>query len=355
MSHFCLLRNPEAYRPVDWNLLADDAARAHWLDHFERQFESTLEHAVRQYGKAASPQIEEARKEFAARIESLRRNSDIHGNGTFTVLDLDRIREGILHGHSLHDPYRKAKNQANLDALQIYPEFTRSLHAMPDDEKWLYLAESMLAGNIFDLGAEATMQLRPDADAFFDALDDLKPRPWLIDDFDRLEADLMLSLPAKWTKAVIFLDNAGPDFVLGVMSLARELALAGVMVVLAANEGAALNDMTVDETIDMIQRIAAIDGDLRAMIDAQMLEVASTGSGVPLLDLSNVSDELNEAAADADLVIFEGMGRALESNFDVELTVDCLQIAAIKDSAVAKRYNGELYDLVCRYRPITTA
>jgi type II pantothenate kinase len=194
------------------------------------------------------------------------------------------------------------------------------------------------------------------ADEFFDAMDNrLKERPWLIDDFDHVEAALLDGPPAKWSKVVIFVDNAGPDFVLGVMPWARELSLIGTQVVLAANERASLNDMTVDETTDMVRRIAAIDPDLEAMIAAQMLEVASTGSGVPLLDLSEVSDELNEAAADADLVTFVGMGRALESNFDAELTVDAFHVAMLKDPAVASRLGGEVYDCVVRYSPVDTA
>ncbi|MFW5840686.1 MAG: ARMT1-like domain-containing protein, partial [Planctomycetota bacterium] len=87
----------------------------------------------------------------------------------------------------------------------------------------------------------------------------------------------------------------------------------------------------------------------------RMFEVASTGTGVPLLDLRNVSNELNEAAADADLVAFIGMGRALESNFDVDLNVDTLHLAIIKDPMVAQRYGGQPYDCVIRYRPVDTA
>ncbi|MFP4356084.1 MAG: ARMT1-like domain-containing protein [Phycisphaerae bacterium] len=356
MSHFSLLRDPEAYRPTDWNLLEDDAGRKHWLDHFEVQFVNTLENAVKQYGKAAAPQIEQARADFAQAISRLREDpAGLNNNGQLTVLDLDYVREKILHSHGLHDPYLKTKQQANFSALEAYPEVVRELHALPNDEKWLYLFESVLTGNMFDLGSKTTMHLQGTAEEFFDMMDELKERPWLIDDFDHVEAALLDGPPAKWSKVVMFVDNAGPDFVLGVMPLARELSLIGTQVVLAANENAALNDMTVDETTDMVRRIAAVDPDLEAMIEARMFEVASTGTGVPLLDLRNVSNELNEAAEDADLVAFIGMGRALESNFDVDLNVDTLHLAIIKDPMVAQRYGGQPYDCVIRYRPVDTA
>ena len=46
----------------------------------------------------------------------------------------------------------------------------------------------------------------------------------------------------------MFVDNAGRDLILGVMPLVREMALAGTMIVLAANELPSINDITVDET-----------------------------------------------------------------------------------------------------------
>jgi len=101
-----------------------------------------------------------------------------------------------------------------------------------------------------------------------------------------------------------------------------------------------------------MQDLAGIDVDLPALLDAQMFEVVSTGNGIPLIDLSEVSDELNAATEDADLVILEGMGRAVESNFDAAFTVDTVHLALLKDPQVAARVGGELFDCVCRYKPI---
>jgi type II pantothenate kinase len=63
-----------------------------------------------------------------------------------------------------------------------------------------------------------------------------------------------------------------------------------------------------------------------------------------------VSDELNRAAADADLLIIEGMGRGVESNLGARFTCDALNIAMIKDAMVAKRVAGKVFDVVCRFR-----
>ena len=138
------------------------------------------------------------------------------------------------------------------------------------------------------------------------------------------------------------------------MPLARELSLEGTRIVLAANEHAVLNDVTADETVDLVERLAAQDADLAALIRAEMFEVVSTGNDIALLDLADVSDELNEAAEDAELVILEGMGRAIESNFDAQFKVDALHLATLKDPDIAARLGGEVLDCVCKYTPAET-
>ncbi len=220
---------------------------------------------------------------------------------------------------------------------------------MPDEEKWLRLIECVFAGNLFDFGSMTGTDMADDPAGFFSALEETKPRPWLVDDYDALAEDLRSAPPLKWGQAVIFVDNAGAAFVLGVMPLARELALLGTKIVLAANEGPALNDITVDETIELVEELAVADSDLAALINAEMFEVVSSGSRIPLLDLGDVSEELNEAAADADLVILEGMGRAVETNFEAAFKIDSLRLALLKMPEVAAQIGGEMYDCVCRY------
>jgi damage-control phosphatase, subfamily II, stand-alone protein len=47
-----------------------------------------------------------------------------------------------------------------------------------------------------------------------------------------------------------------------------------------------------------------------------------------------VSPELAAAAADADLVVLEGMGRAIETNLNAHFTVDSLKLGMIKHPEV---------------------
>ena len=50
-----------------------------------------------------------------------------------------------------------------------------------------------------------------------------------------------------------------------------------------------------------------------------------------------------------DLVVLEGMGRAIETNLNVDLTVPCLRIGMIKHPEVAQSLGGDLYGCVCKF------
>ena len=58
------------------------------------------------------------------------------------------------------------------------------------------------------------------------------------------------------------------------------------------------------------------------------------------------------AARGADLVVLEGMGRAVHTNFRTKFTCDSLKLAMVKNSHLAKSLlGGVLYDCVCMYEP----
>jgi len=350
VANFVLLKDPACYVADDWDMAGRAASRGHWLDLFEAHFAETLKLAASNLPETSAPNVARASEEFSTWMARLRRDPTALDSGRLTGMDLDRLRERVMRENELGDPYRRIKDRENALAVSLYGDLTAQLDAMSDGERWPAMVRGIFAGNRFDLGAQSIRHGSQRAPDFFESFSGLKPRPWRVDDLDALAADLQR--PGRWAKAVVFVDNAGGDFVLGIVPFVRALAACGTQIVLAANEGPALNDITIAEAHDVLARLGRIDEVLAAQLTEGRIRAVSSGGRFPMIDLANVSDELNDAARDADLVILEGMGRAIESNYDAQFTVDSLHLALLKDEEIAGRIGGELYDCVCKYRPL---
>jgi len=58
-------------------------------------------------------------------------------------------------------------------------------------------------------------------------------------------------------------------------------------------------------------------------------------------------------AGRVDLVVLEGMGRAIHTNYHASFTCDTLKIAMIKNTRLAQTlFNGNAFDSVCRFEPV---
>jgi len=158
------------------------------------------------------------------------------------------------------------------------------------------------------------------------------------------------------------------------LPLTRELLRRGTEVVLVANSLPALNDVTASElpTIvaeaakhcDILRKAAEAGG---LLVDAMVtdreesvqnvssvprLMVVENGCGSPCIDFRQVSSDLAAAANEADLVILEGMGRALHTNFNARFKCEALKLAMVKNQRLAEKIvNGNIYDCICRYEP----
>jgi uncharacterized protein with ATP-grasp and redox domains len=287
---------------------------------------------------------EACKTEFFARFDAFL--ADPRGFGRVTILTLDQWRDPILRKHGFGQAFSDLKERENAGALRLLAKVCAELDGLAGHEQLRAVVLGVLAGNIFDMGAEAVAHtfLGPGgAHGFFETRDKIVPRPWRIDDYDALAGRLLNGPPHR--KAVYFVDNAGADFILGAIPFMRWLGRRGTRVVLAANERPTLNDMTIHEVNDWWPKLTAAEPSLADL----PIERVSTGTGEALIDLSDVSAELNAAAADADLVILEGMGRGIESNLEARFSCDALKLAMIKDEAVAARHGGKLFDVVCRW------
>jgi hypothetical protein len=152
----------------------------------------------------------------------------------------------------------------------------------------------------------------------------------------------------------IFVDNSGFDIVLGVLPLVTEfLKNKETTVILCANSKPAINDTTYAELAIIIRKASSLNSTLHnAFYQTHRLLVMETGSGSPCLDFNRVNVELAETCLKykVDLIILEGMGRAVHTNYYAKFKCDCLKIAVIKNSWLANRFNLVVND--CNKFPI---
>jgi len=352
MSPFIQLADPKTYVACSWDLAQDEHGRAYWVDFFIRHLEVLLGLGVAAAVRRGEPQASAdaraaaCRAEFRPTFEAFA--ADPRAHGRVTILTLDEWRDQILRRHGFVDAMIDLKDAENERVLPLLPEVCRELDAHDGPDALLLAIEGVFAGNLFDMGAKASTQLfqsgRPPT--FFETRGTLRERPWLIDDFDAFAARAT-GAAGPYRKLVYFIDNAGSDFLLGAVPLMRWFARRfGTRIVIAANERPTLNDMTVHDVRRWWPRVLAAEPSLAEL----PIDLVSTGTGEPLIDLMAVSDELNAAASDADLVVLEGMGRGVESNLDASFRCDAVNLAMIKDEMIAKRCGGTVFDCVCRFR-----
>lgn len=72
------------------------------------------------------------------------------------------------------------------------------------------------------------------------------------------------------------------------LPLARELLKRGTLVVLAANETPCINDTTAAELRAVVQLVALFDKVIGRALLEEALKVVSTGTDLPVIDLSKV-------------------------------------------------------------------
>ena len=344
-----LLADRSAYAPGTLDICGDPSLRRYWLDLFRRHIASAAALVAREHAREPElvARMERARAAFTAHVDALAADG---AAGPFDTLTLCAERERALRAAGVDDPFRRVKERENAAALALLPTVLAEIDALAEPQRLEALVRGIFAGNVFDLGSHATAALYEDGGADFAAVRTrLAPRPWLVDDLDSLRERFESPVGC----VLLFVDNAGSDVVLGMLPFARECLRRGARVVLAANRTPALNDVTHDELLALVAQAAPLDEALRAAVSSGQLALVTSGNGLPLIDLRALGPELRAEIErhPPDLVVLEGMGRAVESNWNARLRVDTLKIAMLKDVSVAQHLGGALYDLVLRFEP----
>ena len=213
---FKLLAKPETYTPCTFE--ADTTARPNvWLDVFRRDTASFEARAELVDANAASF--------FGHAFERCLDELELQGS-IVNVVFLCRLREECLRAAGFSDIFAHVKAEENANALALLPVALEAMDALANPLERLKRAVfGVFAGNIFDLGAAASIERfkanNPSED-FLETCSEL-----LGASEDRLigasdcAAFVDRALAAR--RILIFVDNAGADIVLGIIPLAREL------------------------------------------------------------------------------------------------------------------------------------
>ncbi|KAK4843952.1 hypothetical protein QYF36_014722 [Acer negundo] len=374
---FSLLSDPKTYEPNTIDL-ADHNELEYWFTVLSGHLPDLVDKAVASEGGTddAKRRGDAFAHAFSAHLSRL--IEDPAAYGKFGLANLLELREECLREFQFHDAYRSIKQRENEASLAVLADLFAELDSMSEETRLLSLIEGVLAANIFDWGSRACVDLyhKGSIIEIYRMSRNKMQRPWRVDDFDLFKERMLGSgdkKPQPHKRALLFVDNSGADIVLGMLPLARELLRHGTEVVLVANSLPALNDVTAMEVPDIVVEAAKHCDILRRAAEAGSLlvddminpsdsskensssvplMVVENGCGSPCIDLRQVSSELAAAAKDADLIILEGMGRALHTNFNARFKCDALKLAMVKNQRLAvKLIEGNIYDCVCRYEP----
>ncbi|CAG9575931.1 unnamed protein product [Danaus chrysippus] len=356
MEHFGLshiLFEPDKYSPDTLDLLADEEAREYWLNTCEKLVEKYVNFAL---SNNEDPTVEIRALKFKTcyveALKELRVNPLAHGQLTIRLL-LD-VNETCLRSQGFFDLWKQQKKYENETALASLSARLSELDALPDNrQRWTELCRGVLAGNMFDWGAQAVTSILNCG--LYEALQKIQKRPWLYDGLDKWIEKLETTVHHC---AAVFVDNSGVDIVLGILPFVRALLLRGTSVILCANEWPALNDVTNVELQEVLQHASQICPVLAAAMATGDLVVRSNGQRGPCLDFRTVSVDLctEMKMRGVDLIILEGMGRALHTNLNARLAVDSLKLAVVKNAWLAQRLGGPLFSVIFIYeeKPLVT-
>jgi len=354
LEKFPLLREGHEYDPNIFDMLTNAEERDYWLNTLERLQPGLVERAL--VSDAPSADVKERAENFdnVFRSHLSRLRNEPAAYGKIGLADLFEMREECLRFFRFNDVYRDVKKQENQSALLVLPDLLAEIDSLNDDERLLSIVEGVLAGNIFDWGSQGTLDLYRNGTILeiYRKARSTVNRPWAIDDYDALRQRFNGARADPYRKALLFCDNSGADIILGMLPFARELLKRGTSVVLVANSLPAINDITADELNDILRDAAGLDDQIDDAVRSGALSVVSSGAGSPCLDFRRLSNDACVAARDADLIVLEGMGRAVHTNYRAQFSCDTLKLAMIKNQRLANALfgpDGKMWDCVCAF------
>jgi type II pantothenate kinase len=287
---------------------------------------------------------------FTSQLQLLRRDPSTYGDLTPSRLLL--LREQCLHEAGLPDIFAVSKQQENNAALQALPALLMRLEATSPEDLLQQVIYGVLAGNMFDWGAQPILDLVQQQSLTFQSARD---RIQIAEKYNHLDGLRKVLASKTYKKAMVFVDNSGADCILGILPFVKFLLTKGTKVVLSANSKPAVNDITASELKQVMDRVVHLDKVLGSAWTERRIEVVANGNSAPCIDLRRVSQDCAQACADVDLVVLEGMGRAVHTNFTSRFKCDVLKVAVIKNERLSNWVGCKLYDGVVLFQQSQTS
>jgi len=344
-QRFALTPHPPEL-PGLWDLARDTKVIPHWTAIFRANARFLLEIAAADGDREARPRAESALEIFEGLLRDLEAGEAARTVRTVHAVTL--VREHLLRGHDLPDAYRGTKaREAGRVLLEAPAALERAweLGGWDDSrEALIEVLSDLLAGNLFDLGSRWTQ------DAFRAGELDIAgarrayrgPVTECLSHWDPATLELLrprprpLDAPAEG-RVLLLADNAGADFLLGVLPAAVFWARRWEVVVVV-NSLPASSDIAIQEARAHWSLLAALPGGPLARLQAAgRLSLIESGTGSPGIDLRYVGGALNAAASGVRWVLLEGQGRAIETNWDTPFLCPVLRAAVVKDPCVAEK------------------
>lgn len=344
---YCPLLSGTDYIPDTVDLNADHQARDYWLNCFEESIDKFVSAAIASQAdnETASERASQFKEKYIRRLHQFRMQPFSYGNLTVRSL-LDTIQH-YMREFDFPDPYISIKQSENEAALSQLAERINYIDSLTWDAKQTELAIGMLAGNLFDWGAKAVVQIMElEQFGLTEARRRIPKRPWVEDELDAW-IERLKGPPHK--QAAIFVDNSGVDIILGILPFTRELLSRGTKVMLCANSAPALNDVTHKELEVILHQASMICPKIKDALEAGNLVAMETAQAGPCLDLSRLDSGLSKALQNVDLIVIEGMGRTVHTNYNAKFKCESLKAAVIKNQWLAKRLGGDMFAVVWKY------
>eukprot|EP00124_Ichthyophonus_hoferi_P001854 Ihof_evm11s109 gene=Ihof_evmTU11s109 len=333
-SGFATKRFPhlrEGYQPDTVKLDENQDIRKYWIQHFATKLDRVTQQLIDSEGGNEDDDAVLRGRLFQKKMQHLLNliNENPNALGLLSVRGLFDVQAQCAREFRFSkDPWAAVKKKEVDATLNEFPSVLANYRGMRWAARQRALIQGVLAGNVFDWGAPVVAEMMEEGHLnFTKALNILPSRPWLFDDLDAWIAR-MREGPHK--KAVVFVDNSGADIVLGIMPFAVELLSRGTEVVLAANSDPVLNDVTYFELNERLKDFASLEPIISKAMATNQLTVMETGMSSPCLDLGRIESRLADACVTADLVVLEGMGRAIHTNLYAQISCDTLKLATIK-------------------------